>query len=86
MAFHLHTHNFSIERFKKGLKQFTQDAIKFFHFSIERFKKGLKRLPLKAFNLLNFSIERFKKGLKHIRLGCKVCAVPTFTPSKSLSS
>ena len=35
--------NFSIERFKKGLKHHISETIKSLYFSIERFKKGLKR-------------------------------------------
>ena len=35
---------FSIERFKKGLKQCFQISYSILYFSIERFKKGLKLL------------------------------------------
>ena len=58
--------DFSIERFKKGLKRILVLPFPLCHFSIERFKKGLKLENWLARWLFYFSIERFKKGLKPV--------------------
>ena len=56
--------NFSIERFKKGLKLDNYTDLNPKYFSIERFKKGLKHNWTNDSYQYYFSIERFKKGLK----------------------
>ncbi|EDO9582372.1 hypothetical protein GYL81_001743, partial [Campylobacter coli] len=60
----LHRNDFTIKKFKKGLKRIWICYKLIYYFTIKKFKKGLKPMFCQVSSEGDFTIKKFKKGLK----------------------